>query len=720
MVYTQARLDEALSAFRECKKFLERRGLKTANLETHLGRKYELRRPPPALALAPRPTLWLFRDDDSDGEFDPSNGKKKKKNVIHKPRIARTPKRKLYSSGEDSGRKPKGITYSRGRQEGRELIVKLKLTKPENLEVFNRLFPRETYEFRKMPQEQPTNVFNANHFDSGFELISPSKGNDARDISEFPDGTIVDPLTGLVTPRGSVSSIEALQAATPKSVDLIGSTDEHTRGLRNRVVSVSISPSKKLRSCLTCKEEGSKCSLVKCHPEYMRACDACESAGLACRIKEDDFPRRSPLDRLELESENRKRSAEGDESRGSKRRKSGNMGSTCRDYDDESSSGLGKSMMKKRKKIYEYDEDSSSGLGQSMLKKRNTSETNNLELINKLSHTGRSGFSGRDFEGSSSLAVDTALANSSSPPSKSSDSGYHSSFLTNIAQKLNINMGNALDTAISVSSSPPISPMFYLDASPSRSFSAKPTDSGTSHITTPWAHPINFQHRPKTTGEPCHFCQDFRYGLVGHGPITVEVFWDQGEKDYIEINGGHFGMGKEPTRMCGACALERLRIRFCGYEHDETGKGKAKATSNKTPHHHQLIEVPSWRALGATQSQKWRKQLRMDERDAEYSAKPVMPPCHLCNLPATYRCGTLQKRNRALQPLQGDQTGAKECGLRVCDGCRDNVEGCGGEWVRGKVLGVGERADADFLFEGAALERSKVWGEYLGSVGLML
>jgi hypothetical protein len=680
MVYTQARLDEALSAFRECKKFLERRGLKTANLESHLGRKYELRRPPET-AFARRPTLWLLRDDDSDGEFEPSSGRKKK-NALSNPKTLRLHKRKLSVSGDDSGTnknkrrrqpKSKGTTWAQGRRVGRSEILILKFTKPENLEVLNKLIPSPGSE--KMPHEEPVNVFNVNGFDSGFKVISPS---DLKGVlPQHSAGTIVDPSVGLPTPRGSVGSIEALHTKIedPFAIaNLPAITDEPTRDLRNRVVSVNFVPVpfKKRYSCLTCKEEGNKCSLLKSHQDYQGACDACELADSPCRINNDDEPRIGPLDRINLEREV-KRSAKEDGARDGKRRKSGN-------------GNIGS--------IFDQDEDSSSGLGSSMLKRKD-GKRNNPQLTNELNHGSKAGFSGRDF-GRDPPPLNTSLANSSP------DSGYHSSFLTSSAPKFDINMSNSVDTAISISS---------LSSSPD------PTDSTTSRITTPWAHPINFQHQPKVTGEPCHFCQDFRYGLVGLGTTTtVEVAWDHGEKNYIEISGGHFGTGKETTRMCTACALERLRIRFCGYGHD---KGKERDQGKKIcTHNHTLIEMPTWRALGVTRNQQWTKQLQMKRTEAGYLAQPVMPPCHLCHTPATYRCDTVQKRNLALQPLEGT-IGKHSCGLRVCDGCKDNVEGCGGQWVRGKVLGMGERADAEFLFEGAGLERSKAWGEYLESVELL-
>ena len=78
----------------------------------------------------------------------------------------------------------------------------------------------------------------------------------------------------------------------------------------------------------------------------------------------------------------------------------------------------------------------------------------------------------------------------------------------------------------------------------------------------------------------------------------------------------------------------------------------------------------------------------------------------------------MQERNRALQPLTEMDEGKEGCGLRVCEKCKTDIEDAGGVWTEEEVLGAYRRADAEFLFPGSLLERG--WGEYLGSVGLVL
>ena len=690
MVYTQARLDEALSAFRECKKYFERRGLKTANLESHLGRKYDFRKPPPETVFTPRPALWAGRDDDSDGEFDPSYGRKKRKSAASEPRLVRLQqKRRLSASGDESARgenkrrKPKGTTWAQGRRLGRSMIETFKFTKTENLEVLKDLLASRGRGSAKMPYEEAVNVFNANNLDSGFASSSMSDPMGDLLTGKNPErlaGTVIDPSVGLATPRGSIGGIEALQSnAQGSSINTADVAEEPTRDLRNRTVPVNLTSSpKRLRSCLTCKEDRLECSLIKSSPDYACACDACKDAGSPCRINEEDEPRMGPVDRMLAESEKKKRSIEEHDDRGGKRRNvgKGNIGSI---FSKEVILDVGKSMLTRKKKDKEEDK---------------------FNNIHRLHNHGKAILAGNNPR-NSLLPLDTGPPNSSFNFSKPADrdTGYYSSPNNTASKFPDINMGNTLDTAISLSdtSSPPTSPI-----TGSR-FDADYTTT----IVTNWAHPVSFQHQPKSTGLPCHFCDDFRYGLFGLGTLTVEVAWDHGAKSYIEISGGHTGAGREASRMCAICALERLRIRFCG--HGCSGKRTGDDMASK----HQLREMPAWR--GGTRA--WMTQLQMKRMDPGYSGRPALPPCHLCLKPATARCGRVQERNTALQPLKDAELGRQGCGLRLCEPCRDKVEGAGGRWVKGEILGKFERADAEFLFAGGLLERA--WGDYLGSVGLL-
>jgi hypothetical protein len=821
MVYTQARLDEALLVFREGKRYFKRRGLETNNLESHLGRKYELRKPPPAVAFRPKPSLWAGRDDnDSDEEFEPSSSrKKKKKNAVSESKPVRLHKRKLSISGDESGtskhkrrNKGKGTTWAQGRRLGRSQKVTFKFSKSENLRVLRELCNLHG-PGAMIPLEEHVNVFNANSLDSGF---IPSSSD-----------TVIDPILGLATPRHSIDSIEPLQAFT----DFAGLGQEPTRDLRNRSVKLDSPTVKKRQSCITCLDQAEHCSLLDAHPDYIGACDVCLEGGSDCKIYDDDKPRMGLATSTEEPTENLHdcvvsfansctmciemgeecslltsppdytgqcyvcemgdtpcRIKEDDEPRKSTRdlhnravadslqtptfpkryscltcleqgvrcsllfssqyylgpcdvceesecdckineNDEPRMGPLTRmlagggikrsievDEDDDEPEDADRCGKRTRfgngniGSIFTYEEESSPGIGNSMLKKK-AIERDNITLINALNGTTNTGSVGGGMQ-----YLDTNLANNVHNFSNVPDSGYHTSGFPNLSTSkcFDINMGNTLDTAIVLPDSAPPSPpsLFLPEETPSALPHFEPDH--TESITTSWAQPIDFQHQPKQTGLPCHFCDDYRYGFLGLGRLRVEVVWDHTAKHYIEVAGGHVGKGREPTRMCTACSFERLRIRFCGHGHDVEGKEK------NNMHNHQLVEVPSWRAVARTWTGKnnWTSQLKMTRSSPEYSTQAPLAPCHLCCLPAMYRCCTVQERNRALQPLTEMDEGKEGCGLRVCEKCKTDIEDAGGMWTEEEVLGAYRRADAEFLFPGSLLERG--WEAYLGSVGLVL
>ena len=64
---------------------------------------------------------------------------------------------------------------------------------------------------------------------------------------------------------------------------------------------------------------------------------------------------------------------------------------------------------------------------------------------------------------------------------------------------------------------------------------------------------------------PCHWCDDPIYGLLGLGEVEVEVeVMDNGDgQGFTEVVDGHTAAGYAPSRMCGFCTLDRLRITAC-------------------------------------------------------------------------------------------------------------------------------------------------------------
>ena len=74
------------------------RGLENSNFDSHLGRKHELRKPPPLVAFKTRPSLWAICDDNGiDEEFKPSNTSKKQEQRCIPVSLAKHSRNEGYS-----------------------------------------------------------------------------------------------------------------------------------------------------------------------------------------------------------------------------------------------------------------------------------------------------------------------------------------------------------------------------------------------------------------------------------------------------------------------------------------------------------------------------------------------------------------------------------------------------------------------------------------------
>ncbi|EGE78002.1 C6 finger domain-containing protein [Blastomyces dermatitidis ATCC 18188] len=93
----------------------------------------------------------------------------------------------------------------------------------------------------------------------------------------------------------------------------------------------------------------------------------------------------------------------------------------------------------------------------------------------------------------------------------------------------------------------------------------------TKRIRTSFAHPIAFTHTPSPDDpRPCHWCQDFTYGMLGLGQLQVDVLDRRDGKGYAELSTGHASSGYEPSRMCSKCALYRVAILECNTTYPAT------------------------------------------------------------------------------------------------------------------------------------------------------
>ncbi|KIW35576.1 uncharacterized protein PV07_02266 [Cladophialophora immunda] len=180
-------------------------------------------------------------------------------------------------------------------------------------------------------------------------------------------------------------------------------------------------------------------------------------------------------------------------------------------------------------------------------------------------------------------------------------------------------------------------------------------------IRTPWAHPINFKFL-ETSDKPCHFCEDFRYGIYGYGIISVKVFQSPGQCELQEMGNGHRSSGKEATPS------DEL---YCMYVS-------------------QLVDIgyPKGPAL---------------KRGTYYA-------CSLCTHPAFWRCCADKSVDKYLRKLDDVKGKGRGCGLVLCDSCAVQVERDKGILKQTTVQERNgydcRRADMEFLFAGSLLHKA--------------
>ncbi|OCT44169.1 hypothetical protein CLCR_00624 [Cladophialophora carrionii] len=205
-------------------------------------------------------------------------------------------------------------------------------------------------------------------------------------------------------------------------------------------------------------------------------------------------------------------------------------------------------------------------------------------------------------------------------------------------------------------------------------------------ITTPWAHPINFQCA--VNAQPsCHFCYDFRYGIYGYGPIEAEVA-QRADGQLQECGKGHRLQGKEVTRMCVECSLKRLHVSRCR-EHSVHRFGDPEPARFKA-YIGQLLDkrYPNGPAI---------------ELGVYYT-------CSMCTQPAFWRCVADQSRNRYGQKLRAEEGNGRGCGLFLCKSCTANLQADNGVLKKTTVQKSSghdcRRADMEFLFPGSLLHQA--------------
>lgn len=247
--------------------------------------------------------------------------------------------------------------------------------------------------------------------------------------------------------------------------------------------------------------------------------------------------------------------------------------------------------------------------------------------------------------------------------------------------------GTSIDDPIILSdSSAPPSPQFRPLDTPQVSTLDKKSAT-TFEIATSWSHPINFQY----LRNPCDFCSDFRFGVVGLGVMKTRVRVKDDGRGYEEISGGHRSKGRKATKMCVACALDRLLITRCAA--------------------HMVEPIPGHNTFKKSDVSIYINEL--SGKSKEKSASPSHPVCSLCWGLASWRCCSKQSTDKYLNP-QPQNGGLMGCGLLMCCACKSAIVINKGVLAERRLVNLRHkqgvdlplRADVEFLFPGSLLRKS--------------
>ena len=162
-------------------------------------------------------------------------------------------------------------------------------------------------------------------------------------------------------------------------------------------------------------------------------------------------------------------------------------------------------------------------------------------------------------------------------------------------------------------------------------------------IKTRLAHPIYFNYDPPADGtQPCHWCDDLAYGIIGLPETHVRVTDYQDGRGYVEVSEGHAASGYPPSRMCRLCTSAVMLILGCTAHGLIPITGVSSAASD----------------LNAV----------MQSMEPGRAGDAPFEWCRVCRRPAFYQC---------LNPLSVEMNlpGIEElgCGLKLCEWCASDL-----------------------------------------------
>ncbi|KAL9114538.1 MAG: hypothetical protein Q9227_001619 [Pyrenula ochraceoflavens] len=306
-----------------------------------------------------------------------------------------------------------------------------------------------------------------------------------------------------------------------------------------------------------------------------------------------------------------------------------------------------------------------------------------IKLLQKMKETGKTNISSREASVGESPSL-WRLSGGSFSSTRTSLSSFPSQriFSTEIAPRSAVKVLNCSSnkTSSQADSKEQSKPQVIKPALPKSNKSLAPLKweipfNKTIKITTSWAHPIDFRHIDSPQN-PCSFCKDYRYGLLGLGTLhNVEV--RQVLDEFQEVGGGHRERGLRPTKMCRSCAYERLHIVRCpGHDIIELSDLNEADFDHQTVLDHLFNQEPG-------------------------SEEPISLWCSICITPAFYGCCTAQRFDMYGRPTSSDSEDFRGCGLVLCSECAEAVRCSRGDLAamkKGLDSGTKNlRADLEFL-----------------------
>lgn len=249
------------------------------------------------------------------------------------------------------------------------------------------------------------------------------------------------------------------------------------------------------------------------------------------------------------------------------------------------------------------------------------------------------------------------------------------------------------------------SPIYISDSleSPTHTTVSNPTVSNTiasqpaniHRIWTELAHPVVFLADDSDASPPCHWCNNFAYGINGLGPRNPEV-WTVDNGTIVELQDGHTGEGKEQSRMCFSCTWDRCKIIRCSHN---TLDRLPMPLSPKDAARNDAVALLRQATDAMTDPE--------TGKAGPYFPNPIYEWCSLCREPAFGSCQALQPIDAYAEVVNCDEE-SHGCGLMLCEYCLDLTKRFKGDlnavvaWGRNDQSNpISYRADVEYLLSGA-------------------